>query len=227
YMYLLRSGRTMMRTPLLSRINAARIFDVLNVGAIRGAGRLTRVLFSWRLQPLLLLIVCAALVAGTLPLALEGWSRGSLPPTPLDPLFLLLWLIGGACALGAAWQAKFHRLAALILVGGVGLVTSLTFAWFSAPDLALTQIAVEVVTTVLFLLGLRGLSRGLEMGDARRGRLRGRVRGRRGARVPVHVGSGFAALAYAVLTRPSTAELAPFYIRNALEVSEGRNVVNV
>jgi multicomponent K+:H+ antiporter subunit A len=33
----------------------------------------------------------------------------------------------------------------------------LTFVWFSAPDLALTQLAVEVVTTVLFLLGLRWL----------------------------------------------------------------------
>jgi multicomponent K+:H+ antiporter subunit A len=40
-------------------------------------------------------------------------------------------------------------------------------------------------------------------------------------------GVGFAALAYAVLTRASTAELAPFYFRNALDVSAGRNVVNV
>jgi multicomponent K+:H+ antiporter subunit A len=227
YWFLLRTGRTMMRTPLLSRINAARIFDVLSVGAIRGAGRLTRAVFSWRMQPQLLLIVCAALLAGALPLLAAGWTRGSLPMTPLDPLFLLLWIIGGACAMGAAWQAKFHRLAALILVGGVGLTTCLTFAWFSAPDLALTQIAVEVVTTVLILLGLRWLPRRLEMVDERRETLRARVRRVRDAAVAIGVGSGIAALVYAVLTRPSTAELAPFYIRNALEVSEGRNVVNV
>jgi multicomponent K+:H+ antiporter subunit A len=35
----------------------------------------------------------------------------------------------------------------------------MTFLWFSAPDLALTQLAVEVVTTVLILLGLRWLPR--------------------------------------------------------------------
>jgi multicomponent K+:H+ antiporter subunit A len=227
YLFLLRTGRTMMRTPLLSRLNAARTFDVLNVSAIRGAGRLTRVLFSWRLQPLLLLIVCTALVAGLLPLAIEGWTRGGMPLTPLDPLFLLLWLVGGACALGAAWQAKFHRLAALILVGGVGLVTCLTFAWFSAPDLALTQIAVEVVTMVLILLGLRWLPRRMEFVDARRDTLQAKLRRARDAIVAIGAGTGFAALAYAVLTRPSTAELAPFYIRNALEVAEGRNVVNV
>jgi uncharacterized MnhB-related membrane protein len=70
---------------------------------------------------------------------------------------VLLWVIGAACAVSAAVMAKFHRLAAITLMGGAGLVTCVTFAWFSAPDLALTQIVVEVVTTTLFLLGLRWL----------------------------------------------------------------------
>ncbi len=47
----------MMPTLLLARLNAARAFDILNVAAIRGAGRATRGLFSWRLQPQVLLIV--------------------------------------------------------------------------------------------------------------------------------------------------------------------------
>ena len=68
----------------------------------------------------------------------------------------LRFVVGRRCGVryrcGA--QAKFHRLAALIMVGGVGLVTCLTFAWFSAPDLALTQIAVEVVTLVLIAAGI-------------------------------------------------------------------------
>jgi multicomponent K+:H+ antiporter subunit A len=138
-----------------------------------------------------------------------------------------LWIVGGACALGAALQAKFHRLAALILVGGVGLVTCLTFAWFSAPDLALTQIAVEVVTLVLILLGLRWLPRRVAYLDALRETRMAKLRRGRDAIVAVAAGTGFAALAYAVLTRSSSADLAPFYIRNALEVAEGRNVVNV
>src|SRR5690606_40421782 len=51
----------------------------------------------------------------------------------------------------------YHRLAALILVGGTGIVTAMTFLWLSAPDLALTQLMVETVTVVLILLGLRWL----------------------------------------------------------------------
>jgi multicomponent K+:H+ antiporter subunit A len=62
-----------------------------------------------------------------------------------------------ACALGTAWKAKYHRMTALIMLGGTGLCTVLTFLWFSAPDLALTQLVVEVATTVLILLGLRWL----------------------------------------------------------------------
>ena len=69
----------------------------------------------------------------------------------------MLWLTGAACAVAAAWQAKYHRFAALALVGGTGVVTCLSFVWLSAPDLAVTQLLVEVVTTVLLLLGLRWL----------------------------------------------------------------------
>ncbi len=85
-----------------------------------------------------------------------SWSE-SAPQGHLDLGFGLLWTVGIACALGAAYQAKFHRLAALILLGGAGLVTCVSFVWLSAPDLALTQLVVETVTTVLLLLGLRWL----------------------------------------------------------------------
>jgi multicomponent K+:H+ antiporter subunit A len=227
YVGLHRRGRTMMPTPVLSRLNAARAFDILNVIAIRGAARATRSLFSWRLQPQVLLIVCAAFAAGFLPLAIGGWSAGAVPLTPLDPVFVLLWLIGGACALGAAVQAKFHRLAALIMAGGAGLITCLTFAWFSAPDLALTQIVVETVTAVLILLGLRWLPRRLESQDPRRTTVQARARRARDFILAILCGGGVAAMAFAVLTRPGLGELGPFFIRNALEPAGGRNVVNV
>ena len=44
-----------------------------------------------------------------------------------------------------------------MLAGTAGAVTCVTFIWFSAPDLALTQLTVEVMTTLLLLLGLRWL----------------------------------------------------------------------
>ena len=227
YAFLRRSGRVMAPTPVLSRLNAARIFDLSDVRLIRGAGMLSRYLFPSGLQAQLVLIVCAAIVAGSLPILLAGWSRGEAPSSALDPLFAVLWLGGATCAVGAAFQAKFHRLAALIMVGGVGLVTCLTFAWFSAPDLALTQITVEVVTLILILLGLRWLPKRIESDEPQRRALRARARRARDFSLAVIAGGGLSALTYAVLTRDADGTLAPFFLANSLEQGGGLNVVNV
>ena len=89
----------------------------------------------------------------------------------------------------------------------VGLITCLTFARFSAPDLALTQIVVETVTAVLILLGLRWLPRRLEFRDPRRTSMRARARRARDVTLAILCGSGVAALSFAVLTRPAASEL--------------------
>src|SRR5690606_9712000 len=188
YALLLSRDAAMRRTPLLSRLNASRMFDVANVITVRGAARLSHFFFTRRLQSQLLAIVGIALVAGVAAFGSTAWSAGEMPLAPIDPLFALLWVIGAACAIGAAQQAKFHRLAALIMLGGAGLVTCLTFAWFSAPDLALTQIAVEVVTVVLLLLGLRWLPRRIAFDDPRR--RTPRARGRRARDILVALAAG-------------------------------------
>jgi multicomponent K+:H+ antiporter subunit A len=223
-MYL--SGRTMAPTPLLSRFDSKRMFDVINVAVTRTAGAIARRLFSRRLQTQLVLLVGAACAAGAAAAWQRGWPGGGEPLTPLDPVFAALWIVGAACAIGAAWQAKFHRLAALIMVSGAGLVVCLTFAWFSAPDLALTQISVEVVTTVLFLLGLRWLPRRLLADEQNRRTPRARARRTRDALLAAGSGIGLATLSFALLTTPSPALLGEFLFANAV-ASGGDNVVNV
>lgn len=213
--------------PIIYRFDGRRTFDVLIVRLIRAAALIRRVIASRRLQTQLVVIVgitfCAAVMA-----ALDGDVQwGAVPVSNVDPIFALLWIIGGACAFGAALQAKYHRLAALIMVGGTGLVTCLTFAWFSAPDLALTQITVEVVTVVLILLGLRWLPRRIEMNDASRQTLRAKARRARDAVIAVVVGGGMASLVYAVLTRPRMLDLSRFFVEHSLPQAGGGNVVNV
>jgi multicomponent K+:H+ antiporter subunit A len=149
-------------------------------------------------------------------------------PESVDPLLSLLWLIGAGCALAAAWQAKYHRLAALALVGATGLITCVTFLWLSAPDLALTQLMVETVTTVLILLGLRWLPprrRPARLaGKPPAGTQRRRVRD---AAIAVAGGLALAAVSYAVLTRPGESALREFFVLRALPEGGGANVVNV
>ena len=41
---------------------------------------------------------------------------------------------GETVGYGAAWQAKYHRLTALVLMSGAGLVSCISFVWLSAPE---------------------------------------------------------------------------------------------
>ncbi|MEW6253927.1 MAG: hydrogen gas-evolving membrane-bound hydrogenase subunit E, partial [Planctomycetota bacterium] len=101
----------------------------------------------------------------------------------------------------------------------VGLVVSLAFVKFSAPDLALTQLSVEIVTIVLLLLALYFLP---QHGAAETSR----ARAGRDAVIALVAGAGTAALAWAVLTRPYDT-IAGYFLDNSKPGGGGTNVVNV
>ena len=114
-----------------------------------------------------------------------------------------------------------------MLVGGAGLVSCLTFVWFSAPDLATTQMLVEIVTTVLLLLGLRWLPKRLPNLASPSEEARARRRRLTDLAIASAAGLGVAAIAFAVMTRPSASPLAKYFLEHAYSEGGGRNVVNV
>ncbi|NMJ40605.1 monovalent cation/H+ antiporter subunit A [Roseomonas sp. JC162] len=214
--------------PLIRRLDAQRIFEQVMVFlSWRLARRLETLLGTRRLQPQLRLIVGIGLLAGAGAVWLRGFGPGNLPSTPVDPVLALVWMVGAAFALGTAWQAKFHRLAAVMLLGGVGLVVCITFVWFSAPDLALTQLTVEVVTTVLLVLGLRWLPKRFQVAGDRGPEVLTRTRRARDLAIAVGAGCGLAALSYAVMTRVPPELLASHFLERAYTEGGGTNVVNV
>ena len=219
----LRRGRA---APGLQRLDGKRLFEQLLARGSQAARRVTQVLGTRRLQPQLFLMVLIAGLAGLGSSLIVPLTWGDRARVPATPEFVLLWLLAGACAIGAANQAKFHRLAALTMLSVVGLALCITFAWFSAPDLALTQLAVEVVTIVLFLLGLRWMPKRREDDDPR---IAARVwwRRRRDLVLAVLIGAGLSALSYALLTRHAPLSISPFFIEKALPEGGGTNVVNV
>jgi multicomponent K+:H+ antiporter subunit A len=229
----LEDGR-ITRTPGLSLVSGKNLFEGL-LAVLTGASRKTlRLLSTRRLQPQMLLLMLVTLAAGfatlrqvSLPVWLAGGDQGTLP---FSPMFALLWLVGAGAAIGASWQAKYHRLTALALMSVAGLVTVVTFAWFSAPDLALTQLSVEAVTTVLILLGLRWLPKRSEEIDRQlplRTRINTRVRRGRDLLVALVAGCGMAALSYALMTRSFPQSISPFFLERAVPEGGGANVVNV
>jgi multicomponent K+:H+ antiporter subunit A len=214
--------------PLLRHLNGQRIFyRVLVALSGRSARWLEDHLGTRRLQPQLQLLVCAAFVAALMPLYARGLVVEGSPHGDLDLAFALLWAVGIACALGAAFKAKFHRLAALILLGGAGLVTCISFVWLSAPDLALTQLVVETVTTVLLLLGLRWLPKRIEGIDPAERTSTIRWYRLRHLMIAVGAGAGLATLTFAAMTRPPPDSISRYFVENAYTEGGGANIVNV
>ncbi len=214
--------------PIIRHLVGPRIFErILLLVSVKWARALERLLGTRRLQPQLALVVGVALIAGAIPLLANQVVPGTAT-TVLDPALCIVWLLGNICAVGAAFQAKYHRLVALILLGGAGLATTVTFAWYSAPDLALTQILVEVVTTILILLGLRWLPQRREDVAIDVAASRGaRYRRARDLLMAGIAGVGMAFFSYAILTSEAPDSIAKFFLENAYELGGGRNVVNV
>ncbi|MGC4407797.1 MULTISPECIES: monovalent cation/H+ antiporter subunit A [Rhizobium] len=213
--------------PYLRRLRGQRLFErVLVTVSWRWARLAESRLGTRNLQPQLRWIVVSGFVAAALPLYFSGFERRPIVFSAIDPAFGLLWLVGMALAVGAAVSAKYHRLAALIMLGGVGLIVCMTFVWLSAPDLAITQLLVEIVTTVLILLGLRWLpKRSPGRGEALT--LKNRFRRFRDLSLAIACGIGMSVVAFTVMTMPVPDAIASYFLENAYTQGGGRNVVNV
>ena len=100
-----------------------------------------------------MLVVIATMVMTLVPLWGQNLSTGDRLLNHASWPAITLWLL---LIIACLMLLYFHheRIKAVLLVGAVGLVVSVCFIALSAPDLALTQLSVDVVTTVLLLMGL-------------------------------------------------------------------------
>ena len=157
-----------------------------------------------------------------------GFLPDIRPNTPIDPIFAVICVMCALAAVGAALQAKYHRLAALALLGVSGVATCIIFLWLSAPDLAVTQLLVEITTTFLLLLGLRWLPKRFpESYAGRHTPTRVQLRRLRDIAVAAVAGISMSAISYAVMTRSSVDTISHFFLKNAYSEGGGTNVVNV
>lgn len=129
--------------------------------------------------------------------------------------------IAGALVVGAlAATLATRRFAAALFLGAVGYAMTLFFVVHGAPDLALTQFAVETLTVVAFLLVLRRLPDRFE----RRAPAVGT-----GVRLAVSAAVGAFVVLMAIGTAGSRTEpsVSTTMSERALPDGDGRNVVNV
>ncbi len=143
---------------------------------------------------------------------------GVRPQIPIDFV-----MIAGAtllCVSSVATVIWHHqRLLTILLLSVVGMVVAIAFALFSAPDLALTQLSVEVVTIVLLMLALHFLPQDILNFSSPN-------RVVRDTSLAVLIGGVVGTITFALITRPLES-ISAYYIDNAKVLGGGTNVVNV
>lgn len=199
--------------------DAKYVFESRIQWLVSKASQLHRLIDNDSLQRYVLCLIGFALILMASPLLELLDAGGDKPQLPLSWLasFCACILIISTL-LTVVWSHQ--RLKSLLALSVVGLIISITFAYFSAPDLALTQLSVEVATIILFLLALFFLPQTSPVIDSPLSTIV------RDLVIAILFGSVIGTLCYALLTRPLNS-ISDFFLQNSLSGGGGTNVVNV
>jgi multicomponent K+:H+ antiporter subunit A len=199
------------------RIDGRALAEELVALAVAGSRLLVDRVANASLQRYVLLLLLATLGVGFV--GARGLSLAPVDVAAAPDALAVTLTVALAIAAVAATVLHARRLLALVLVGVVGLVVSLAFVRFSAPDLALTQLLVEIITVLLLLLAMYFMPPASPRESSRWRRARDAI-------LAVAAGLGAGLLAWALMTRPFST-IAWYYLENAKPLGGGYNVVNV
>jgi len=199
--------------PVTAATGYAAALRALN----RTADRVTGVVQNGSLPIYLgVIVLTAAIVPGTLLLS-GAWNDGDGAIVDSWSQAAIAALILGAAAAATALHRRFT---AALFLGVVGYAMAGLFVVRGAPDLAVTQVGIETLTTVLFVLVLRRLPDRFEQRTAAPMRV---------LRIGVAVVVGLTVFGLALATGaedPATT-VSDTFIERAYPDGHGRNVVNV
>lgn len=203
----------------IAHLDARVIYNFVLNSINKLAVMVTRVFDKGSLQHAIAWILGAAFVAGLIGfMSISAPILGQRELLPIDFVSVLAAVVLiVASIMTVVWHRQ--RLLSLIMIGVVGLIVSLVFVKFSAPDLALTQLSVEIVTIVLLLLALYFLPQTSPKEI-------NRLRISRDVIIAVLSGVGVMILVMAVLTRDFM-PISEFFLANSVPGGGGTNVVNV
>ncbi|MFG5384414.1 monovalent cation/H+ antiporter subunit A [Yoonia sp. R2-816] len=202
------------------RPEAKTIFDAIIAAAVTLARGFTHTLHNGAFTRYAAIFAVTVIGVGY-----HAWATGTVGPAtremqPVGIVPIAGWLMLAAATIGMVFMHR-NRLMSLILIGIVGLMVSIGFVFFSAPDLAMTQITVEVVTIILLLLALNFLPNQTPVESTVFRRMRD---------ITVAVAGGLAtmAISYHYLLRDTVAPtISDFHLANSYKGGGGTNVVNV
>jgi multicomponent K+:H+ antiporter subunit A len=202
------------------RPEAKDIFEALVEAVVRAASAVMRPLHNGSFSHYASIAAVAIIGAGYYAWATGTVAEATRAMQPANAVPVAGWLMLVIATIGLVLLHR-NRLLSLILMGITGLIVSVGFIFFSAPDLAMTQITVEVVTIILLLLALNFLPNRTPVESTVLQRTRD------GA---IAVAGGLAAmgLSYHYLLRDAVSDpISAFHVENSYKGGGGTNMVNV
>ena len=202
----------------LPEVDAKLVFE----GRMQQLGRMASAITGWLQNGSLQSYVAWGVALVAVILLTQVWHLPALslaaPMLPMDGVAILCTTMLVASALLTTIMHR-HRVTSIMSLSVVGLMVSLLFVRFSAPDLALTQLSVEVVTMLLLMLAMYFLPVRTKVESSS-------VRVFRDVLLALITGGGVAVLAFLVMTG-ETATISQFFMDNSKSGGGGTNVVNV
>lgn len=204
--------------PHLGQFQGKLLFELFLKHLLQVSRKIKRKTENGSLQSYLVWIIVFTVFMVALPLFNQGLTTGTRELTHAPMIAIVLWLL----LFSACWMMLwFHheRIKAVLISGAVGLVVTMVFVGLSAPDLAQTQITVDVVTTVLLLMSLSLLPQLTPYESSRSRRWRD-------AFIAIGGGIGIGWIAWLVMTRDHNS-ISWFFNQQSIPLGGGTNVVNV
>lgn len=204
--------------PRLGRFQGKLLFEDFLKNLLLISRKIKKKTETGSLQNYLLWILALSIAVVATPLINQNLTTGTRELTHAPFTAIVLWLL----LFSACWMMLwFHheRIKSVLISGAIGLVVTMIFITLSAPDLALTQITVDVVTTVLLLMSLSLLPQLTPYESSQTRRWRDAI-------IAIGGGIGIGWITWLIMTRDHNS-ISWFFVQQSIPLGGGSNIVNV
>lgn len=212
------TNRELIILSTFDRLSPSSLMDKFTDGLLAFAKKFTNTMHSGYLRNYMLTIIL--FIVGLFSYKLLTSSRMTIDWNSMSLVsfyeITVAVLMIGAIIMSAVTKS---RLTALVSLSVVGYAICILYVMYGAPDLAMTQFAIDTLTVVLFVLVLFKLPPFLNFTNTKIKLRDGMISAAFGAIIGI--------IALIVLNESVDKTVSPYYAENVYKLAKGKNVVNV
>lgn len=217
-LYYFRESWMFIYDYIKERFTLNNFYDQSLVNSTKYSNKVTNTLSTGFLRTYLLYIFSFLTIFSIVTMFRTGLnlSLTDLAPIGIQEVILIVVIL---VSLGIIMITK-SRMVSIIMLGAVGFSMALFFVFFRAPDLALTQLAIETVTTTLFLVCFYHLPKVSKLPETRQFKLTNFI-------VAVMVGAVSILIGLSAYSHRIFESISEYHIEHVYDLAAGKNMVNV